>query len=82
MFYVQVMAPKVLFVTPTSAPGGYFLSLSAQTNTLQLVAVKSEAAMFADKEAADDQRDTVMRAQTSDGRHVALAVDIQDADPQ
>jgi hypothetical protein len=75
------MAANVLFVTPSNAPAGYFLSLSDQTNTLELVAVKSEAKMLADEETARDLRDTVMRARTSDGRHVALAVEIQNAEP-
>jgi hypothetical protein len=75
------MPTKVLFVTPSNSPGGYFRSLSDQTNTLQLVAVKSQATIFADDEAAKNQRDAVMAARTSDGRHVALSVEIRAADP-
>jgi len=74
------MAPKVLFVTPSNAPAGYFLSFSEQTNTLELVTVKSKAKTFPDEATANEQRATVMGALTPDGRHVTFAVDIRDSD--
>jgi hypothetical protein len=72
------MAPKVLFVTPSSGPAGSLLRFSVQTNALELVAVKSQAQVFVDEVAARDERSIVMRARTSKGHHVALSVDIQD----
>ena len=72
------MAPKVLFVTPSNAPGGYFCSLNEATSTLQLVAVRADATIFPDHAAAAKQRASVMGATTPEGRHLALAVDIQD----
>jgi len=73
------MAPKVLFVTPSNGPGGFLAAFSDQTNTVELVAVKAQAEVFADDLSARDARAAVMRARTPNGRHLALAVDIQDA---
>ena len=79
LFYRQLMAAKVLFVTPSNAPAGYFVSFSERTSALELGAEKSKAKVFVDDLAAREQRATIMRAQTSDGRHVALAVSIQNS---
>ena len=67
------MASKVLFVTPTTASAGYFVSLSDGADVLELVAVKSQASVYVDAEAAHAQRDTIMRARRPDGRHWRLA---------
>ena len=73
------MSGKVLYVTPSNAPAGYFLSLSDGTNELKLVLFKADATVFSDAGAAADQRNILMLAHRSDGRHVALSVDIRPA---
>ena len=77
LLYVRGMAGKVLFVTPSNAPAGYFVSLSDGTNELTLAPLKADATAFSDAEAAVDQRNTLMLALRPDGRHLALSVDIR-----